>query len=161
METLQQPLPFLLLLLFIQFPAPKYPGKAVLFLLPAPDILGWTEGVWARQGSPRWMLCVQSSFAGRYTEVKVPAAVIPQEAQRAEQGPLQRDMRGSVGVWQGAWGKECRGNTTRLRALGSGLRGGWACLISFFTSLFPHSAFSPSSNRVTAAGSQQAVFILC
>lgn len=92
----------------------------MLFLLPTPDILGWAAGVWARQGSTRWMLCVQNGLAGCYIEVKIIAAVIPQEAQGAGQGPLQRDVLGSVGLWLGTWGKEHSGNTTRLRALSSG-----------------------------------------
>lgn len=87
------------------------------------------------------MLCVQSSFAGHYTEVI--AAVIPQEGQGAEQGPLQHDMLGSVEVQQGVWGKEYRGNTTRLRALGSGF-GKQLCLLDFlfYLLLGPQGSFS-------------------
>lgn len=64
----------------------------------------------------------------------------PQEAQGAEQGPFQRDKLGSVGVWQGAWGKEHGGNTTRLRALGSGFAR-QLCLFDFFFYLLPPQRF--------------------
>lgn len=102
-----------------------------------------------KTGGPRWrMLFIQSSFAGRCTEVKVIAAVVPQGAQEAEQGPLQRDMLGSVGVQRGAWGKECRGNTTRLRALGSGF-GRQLCLLDFLFHLLlpPQGSFSLLQQR--------------
>ena len=85
-------------------------------------------------------MCVQSGFAGCYAEVKVIAAVVSQEAQGAEQGPLQRDMLGSVGVWQGAWGKDCRGNTTRRRVLGSGFAR-QLCLFDFLFYLLPPQRF--------------------
>lgn len=55
------------------------------------------------------MLRVQSGFAGRYAEVKVIAAVVPQEAQRAEQRPLRRDIAGVSGSFAGCMGKGPQG----------------------------------------------------
>lgn len=46
--------------------------------------------------------CVFRALLLGDTEVKAIAAVIFQAAQGAEQGPFQRDMLGSVGVYQEA-----------------------------------------------------------
>lgn len=78
----------------------------------------------------------------------------------------QNKVLSSVTSW-GQWGfGRVRGERSTAATpqgselLAQALRGSCACLISFSTS-FPLSAFSASSNEVTAAGSQQAVFILC
>jgi len=79
---------------------------------------------WRCLGRTR-MLCVWSGFAGRYTEVKVIAAMIAQEGHGAEQGPLQCDMLGSV------HGERSAG-PSRLRAL----RLGFATQLCLFDFLF-------------------------
>lgn len=45
------------LLLFIPFPAPEHPGRAVPLLLPTPSILGWARGAWEAPGG--FLMCRQ------------------------------------------------------------------------------------------------------